>query len=242
MYNYIIVDDERHCRESLQHLIGQHCPALALSASCESVDATKEVLNAHKIDLVFLDIEMPNKNGFQLLREVEEINFQVIFTTAYDEFAIDAFRTSAIDYLLKPIDPEELKQAVEKFLENEEKSLTQDKLMDIYEIMRRDLSYRKVAIPTMEGLEFFELDDIIRCQAEGNYTKLFMNSGSLLISKTLKQVTELINSEQFVRPHNAHLVNMKYIKKYLKGVGGQLVLDDGSIVPVSRYRKKDLKL
>lgn len=239
----IIVDDEKHCRLSLTQYLEWYCPEVELIGTCDGVDAAIELINKQHPEIVFLDIEMPNKNGFDLIKHYEKANFNVIFTTAYNEFALQAFKVNAVDYLLKPVEQSELKAAVQKVSNKQKKDFNQQTLLDIYELIKSNKNYTRVAIPTMEGLEFVDLNNIIRCQAEGNYTKIFLKDGKdIFISKTLKQVEGIINSELFIRPHSSHYVNMNFIKKYHKGVGGQLELEDGTILPVSRHRKDQLKL
>jgi len=192
---------------------------------------------------IFLDIEMPRKNGFDLINELENIDFHIIFTTAYDEFALEAFKVNAAAYLLKPVTEIELTKIVNKIIAQPTSTFDQNKLIEIYNMLKSNNSIEKVAIPTQEGMEFVDPKNIIRCKAEGNYTKIHLISNeSIFISKTLKQIAELINKSYFIRPHASHLVNVHFIKKYLKGVGGQLVLEDGTIIPVSRHRKSDLNL
>lgn len=238
----IIVDDEKHCRITLEKLIEWEKLAIEIVEKCNSVESAKKAILEHKPVLVFLDIEMPEKNGFDLLYELEDINFDVIFTTAYDQFAIEAFKTNAVAYLLKPIDRSELKLAVQKVLDKRNEHFSQEKLLKLYALIKsEDKFFNKVAIPTSEGVEFVKVEAIIRCEAEGNYTRIFINDDKdLFVAKTLKQIEALLKEYHFLRPHNSHLVNMKYIKSYNKGSGGSLKLEDGSLVPVSRYRKEEI--
>jgi len=239
----IIVDDEKHCRISLAKMLEWYCPSVELMQSCDGVDAATEAILKRNPDVVFLDVEMPAKNGFDLLKNFETINFDIIFTTAYDEFAFDAFKVNAIDYLLKPIEKTELKSAVEKITTKKKLDFNQAALLEMYEMMRANKQYNRVAIPTSAGVEFVDPNSIIRCQAEGNYSKIFILEGQeIFISKTLKQLESIINVEYFIRPHASHYVNMNFVKKYHKGVGGQLELDDGTRIPVSRHRKDGLNL
>lgn len=236
----IIVDDEKHCQQTLEKQLEWLGAEIKIEAKCFSVEEAKVAIKKYNPDLVFLDIEMPEKNGFDLLYESNDISFDVIFVTAYDEFAIQAFKTNAIAYLLKPVDRTELKEALEKLQNSKEKSITQEKLMDLYKQMNQGANkYNKVAFPTSEGIEFIDSDDIIRIEAEGNYVHIVLsNQKNLFIAKTLKQIEDLVSSHQFIRPHNSHLVNMHYVKSYQKGSGGSLTLEDGTMIPVSRYRKE----
>jgi len=239
----IIVDDEKHCRLSLKKMLEWYCPQVSVVSESKNADEGIKAIKEHTPDIVFLDIEMPRKNGFDLINEFDKVDFNIIFTTAYDEFALQAFKVNAAAYLLKPVSEKELTRTVNKIIEQPSSTFDQNKLMEIYEMLKLNNSIEKIAIPTLEGMEFVNPKDIIRCKAEGNYTKIHLISNeSIFISKTLKQIAELINKSYFIRPHASHLVNVHFIKKYLKGVGGQLVLEDGTIIPVSRHRKSDLNL
>ena len=241
----IIVDDESHCRVTLQKLIDWHCPSVEIINGCGSADEAKKSIISHKPDLVFLDIAMPIKNGFDLLNELDNIDFDVIFTTAFDEFAIEAFKVHAAAYLLKPIDKNELIDAIHNLSKKrQESNLSEAQITAIFKVLSEQNSdFQRIAIPTSEGIEFVDPKHIIRCVAEGNYTRIQVKDNKdIFISKTLKQVEKLINNPSFIRPHNSHLVNMLFVKKYVKGVGGQLIMDDDTAIPVSRYRKESLKL
>jgi len=241
--NAIIIDDEKPSRIILEQLLDWHCPTINLLAKCANVDEGLASINRVNPDLVFLDIAMPNKNGFDLFKEMNTINFEVIFTTAYDEFALEAFKVHASAYLLKPIDKDLLIAAVNKIEQRHSKQLAPTKIFDLLKEMQQNKhKSSKVAIPTMEGIEYIEATKIIRCFAEGNYTRIYVEQGTvILISKSLKQVEAILDNQLFIRPHNSHLVNSGKIKKYIKGSGGQLIMDDNTIVPVSRSRKDALQ-
>ncbi len=243
MRKAIIVDDEQHCQVTLKKILEWNCPGVEVIQTCSSVDEAGKYLSENTVDIVFLDIEMPGKNGFDLLYEMSSLDFDVVFTTAYDEFALEAFKTNAVAYLLKPIDKDELVAAVKKIEDLRSDRFTKEKLLDLYNLMTKsNREIHKVAIPTQEGIEFVRADDIIRCEAEGNYTHIHIkNEKTIFIAKTLKQVELLLKDFHFFRPHNSHLINLKYIKSYSKGAGGSLKMEDDSIVPVSRYRKEDLQ-
>lgn len=238
----IIVDDEFHCRESLAKQLKWSAPHVDVLKKFEKPKSALNYLLTHPVDIVFLDIEMPIMNGFELLQEIPEINFDVIFITAYDQFALRAFQVHAASYLLKPIDESELLEAIDYVVSKKPASLSQEIIMQLFEATKKNNKTTKVAFPTSEGLEFLDRDQIIRCESEGNYTRIFFKDRSpLLISKTLKIVAELINEpDQFIRSHASHLVNFNYIAKYIKGSGGQLIMDDGFVVPVSKQKKSNL--
>ena len=234
----IIVDDEEHCRSSLKKQIEWSCPQVEIIAEASSASDARALIKELQPELVFLDIEMPGGSGFDLISSFEEINFSIIFTTAYDEYAIKAFKVNAVAYLLKPIDGAELAASVTKIIEERSDSVGKS-LEDLMCYLRSQVSgLKKVAFPVADGLEFVIVDDIIRCESEGSYCHIYIkNNNKLFLSKTLKQVTELINSEKFTRVHHSHLVNMDYVKKYIRGKGGQVIMDDGSSIPVSRTKK-----
>lgn len=238
-FKAVIVDDELHCRASLAKLLEWSAPQVKVIKTFEKPIEAQQFLNTHDVDILFLDIDMPAMNGFELLQGIDTIRFDVIFTTAYDEFALQAFKVHATSYLLKPIDEEELLSALDIVASKQQIPLNQDIILQLFESMKKGGQTNKVAIPTMEGLEFIDKDKIIRCSSEGNYTRIFINGRQpLLISKTLKVVAELISApHQFVRPHASHLVNINYVAKYIKGTGGQLILDDGFVIPVSKHKK-----
>lgn len=193
------------------------------------------------LDLLFLDIAMPNLNGFEFLKALETIDFNVIFTTAYDEFAIRAFEVNAVDYLLKPVSKETLRRALQK-VQNESKLIHLEEKLNriLHDLNHPESSVETVVFPTAEGLEFIEASQIIRCKSSSNYCFIYRASEKpLLISKTLKEVEGMLSRHGFYRVHQSHLVNIRSIKKYLKGKAGSLVLKDDSVIPVSRNKKGD---
>ena len=238
----IIVDDEEAARITLSKLLEWNAPDVLVTASCSSVDEGLHAIKMHNPDIVFLDIEMPVKNGFELLKAVEQINFEVIFITAYDEFAIDAFKQHALAYLLKPVDEEELKTAIARAKKQLPYRINEAVLLELFETLKvQKPQFNKIAIPTLEGLELINVDHIIRCNSEGNYTMIHQkNNEKLLVSKTLKQIEQQLSPyEQFIRVHHSHLVNLFFVKRYQKGKGGNLIMEDNSRIPVSRARKEN---
>ena len=237
----IIIDDERHCIETLHWQLEQYCPEVELVGECNSAEAGLQNIKEKKPDLIFLDIEMPRMNGFDMLESMEKIDFDIIFTTAYDQFAVKAFKVSAVDYLLKPIDKEELKHAIQKVTARKREPVNYDRLNLLFEQLNHSLVQKKIAVPTMEGLEFIETDNIIHCKSESNYTNIFLLSGkSILISKTLKEVEEMLSGSNFYRIHHSHIINLNHIKKYVRGDGGYVVLINDEVINVSRSRKEGL--
>lgn len=239
MIKAVLLDDELHCTKTLEILLGQHCPQVSIKAVFNSPIEALDYLQKTPIDVLFLDIEMPFLNGFDLLSKLGDVDFKVIFTTAYDKFAIKAFKYSAFDYILKPIDEEELVEAVklleQRVMGNEQLQM----LMDMMSSQSKKID--KVALPTSEGLEFIKVDDIVRCESDSNYTKIILlDSKALMVSKTLKEMTDLLSELDFVRVHNSHLINPKHITKYIKAGGGALILSDNVEIPISRQKKENI--
>ena len=241
MITATIVDDEPYCCETLATLLERYCPNVRIIDTCFSgADALKSIAG-NKPDILFLDIEMPRMNGFELLEKIPEPGLEIIFTTSYDQYAIRAIRFSAIDYLLKPINREELQAAVKKATLKMQHTLPQQVEILLQKINQPRLSIIKIAIPTMEGLRMIAADSIISCGAEGNYTVLYLkNKEKMTASRTLKEIEEMLEDYSFARVHHSWLINLNEIEKYVKGEGGYLVMSDASIIDVSRSRKDQL--
>jgi len=215
------------------------CPDVKVIGEAEGVKTALEQTNKLDFDVVFLDIQMMDGNGFDYLRQVENIDFDVVFITAFDQFAIQAIKYSALDYLLKPLDADELKEAVKKVKKKEPKS---KKNYDVLLDNLKDQEKQKLVLPTNEGIHIIQIDNIIRCEADDYYTRIFLvDKRMIMVSKTLKNTEELLSGKSFVRSHKSHLVNLQFVKKYVKSDGGYLELKDGTTKPVSR-RKKELIL
>jgi two-component system LytT family response regulator len=241
MIKAIIVDDELGARESLSKMLEKNCKQIEIVGKADSMKTAYDLITTLNPDMVFLDIEMPKGNAFDLLEKFKQINFHIIFTTAYDHYAIKAIKFSAVDYLLKPIDPEELVMAVSK-LENKlgQKTELNQQFKTLLSNVRSESKLKKVGIPDGDGLVFIDLADIIRCESDGNYTYFILTSGKKIIaSRTLGEYEQLFADENFCRVHRSHLVNLVHVKKYIKGEGGYVVLSDNSQVEVSRRNKND---
>jgi two-component system LytT family response regulator len=235
----IIIDDEKHCREVLQVLIQKHCPQLTVLQSFASAKEAIEGLELLQPDLIFLDIEMPGMNGFEFLESFSRRDFAVIFTTAYNEYAIKAIKHSALDYLLKPIDKDELVQAVERARDDRSQK-TAGRVEQLLQSMMPAPTTRRFAVPTLEGLTLINPDDILYVKSDGPYSHFYFTDGRhLLISKTLKEAEEVLPANDFFRIHNSYMVNMKYVQKYLRGEGGEVVMSNGEQLPVSRNKKQE---
>jgi two-component system LytT family response regulator len=239
MITAIIVDDEQDCAESLATLLEMYCPEVKILDICYSAEAAYKSIREQAPDILFLDIEMPVMNGFQLIERFETINFQLIFTTSYDQYAIKAIRFSALEYLLKPIDREELREAVRKALEKKSHALPEQLEMLMGRLKNMPSNLTKIPIPTMEGFRMLLAESIVRCASDGNYTELWLKDGSKVIaSRALKEVEEMLEEHPFLRVHHSALVNLNEIERYVKGEGGYLMMSDGSTVNVSRSRKE----
>ena len=240
MINAIIVEDEKHSRETLSGLLKLYCKNVNVIAEADGMMAGIKAIKKHKPDLIFLDIQMPDGSGFRLLESLDEIDFGIIFTTAFDQFAIKAIKFSAIDYLLKPIFPDDLVAAVKKAEELQDDRNTRKSVEVLLENMKRpEAEPPKIVLSTAERINVVKVQDIIRCESDNYYTLFFYSNGKkLLVSKTLIENEELLKDYNFIRPHKSHLINVMYIKSVNKQEGGYILLTDGSRVPVSRRKKE----
>ncbi|MEP7230335.1 MAG: response regulator [Ginsengibacter sp.] len=239
MLHAIIVDDEPYCCEVLSMLLEKYCQEIDIVAVCNSGTEALKAIYEHNPDLVFLDVEMPKMNGFEMLEQLKAINFDLIFTTSFDQYALKAIRFSAIDYLLKPIDREELQRAVKKIIQLSQKPLVHQLELLFQKVNNPTAVINKIALPTMEGLQMIPIDSIISCESESNYTVLILKSKQkIVVSRTLKDIEEMLEDHSFARVHHSHLINLNEINKYVKGEGGYLVMTDGSTIDVSRSKKE----
>lgn len=239
-----IVDDEKHCVESLVLHLEELYPSLEIVYKSNRPEEAAGELAKIRPDLLFLDVEMPGMNGFELLEQLQQYSFDVIFTTAYSKYAVKAFRYRAMNYLLKPIDEEELKEAVERWREKKKQDVqlnsdeTIEKLLE--DLKTEGVLQSKIAVPVTEGFEFIEVDNILYCKSENNYTRICLADGSkVLISKTLKSAESTLERYHFVRIHQSYLINPNYMRRYNRHDGGYIVMENGESIPVSN-RKKDL--
>ncbi|MBL7974102.1 MAG: response regulator transcription factor [Candidatus Kapabacteria bacterium] len=227
--NAVIIDDEESGRETLQHLLARFCADVTVVATADSPDNGIAAIKQHNPDLVFLDVEMPGGTGFTVLEAFPQLSFHVIFVTAYQHYAMKAIKFSALDYLLKPVDVQELQKAVGK--------ATQHKQQQVTVVSKPHAD--SIAVPVEDGLIFLNPADILRCESDSNYTQCFLLSGQkLLVSRTLKEFDELLSPHDFMRVHNSHLVNLRCVNRYVRGKGGYAVMKDGSEIEVSP-RKRD---
>lgn len=241
MLKAIIIDDEIHCIHRLTELLKHYCSNnVQLLDSFSSVkEGITGILELHP-DVVFLDVQMNDKTGFDLLNEIRDINFEVIFTTAYEKYAVQAFKFSAVDYLLKPVDADDLVAAVNKVNKKISSNEISQKINTLFHNLKNNQP-KRISIATVDGISFVEINDIIRCQSQINYTMIFLkDKQKITVAKTLKEFEELLSDYNFYRVHNSHLVNLDYIKKYHKGKGGTISMIDHSEIEVSSRRKEGL--
>ena len=241
MIRSVIIDDEQHCVRALSSDLQHHCPSIEIVATCNSAKEGIMTIRKSNPDLVFLDVEMPWMNGFEMLEILKDVNFSIIFTTAHGEFAAKAFRISAIDYLLKPIDADDLKVAVQKVERKMDEGSSLRHITNLLRNIRQPLEEQKIALPQREGYEFVQVSSIVYCQAEGAYTKVFINDKKpMLISRTLGDVEELLPVEMFQRIHHSTVININYISQFLRTDGGYIVLKNGEKLSVSKAKKEML--
>ncbi len=245
MIKVLIVDDEENSRESLKGKLELFCPEVEILAEAGTVKEGIDAITQHKPDAVFLDIKLAGESGFDILDEIagnNQLNPEIVFITAHDEFAIKAIKFSALDYLLKPIDPEELVRAIRKIEEHKGLPKNASNLNVLVENIRQASdSPKKIVVPTSDGMHVIKLADIVRLESSSNYTTFFLNNEkSLLASKTLKEFDNMLTGYNFNRVHKSHLVNMNYLKRYVQTDGGYLILEDGSKIPVANRKKEQL--
>ena len=242
MIKVLIIDDEQHCIDRLvKLLIPSHKDVVEIAGTALTVREGIEKITLLKPDLIFLDVQISEKTGFDLLRALPQMDFAIIFTTAYEKFAIQAIKFSAIDYLLKPIDDADLNVALMKFMNERSQKITSQKIDILLENTRNNRGIpKKIIVPTVNGFEFLDVGDIIRCESEINYTTIYLkDKHKLVVAKTLKEFEEMLSGHSFFRVHNSHLINLVFIKSYNKGKGGSVKLVDGTEIEVSSRRKDD---
>lgn len=238
----IIVDDESKARSLLEALIQQNCPQITETFKAEDLPTAVKQIKQYNPDIVFLDIEMPEYSGLQILEffTPEEINFEIVFTTAYSEYAIKAFQLNAISYLLKPLRPDALIESVERVEKSVNRNQISRKLIEL-KASFESTSFSKIGLPVTDGIVFIAFEDLIICQADGMYTKVHTrNNGELLISKPLKYILDLLDGNpQFFRPHRSFLINLNYIKQYVKSDGNYILMDNGVSASLSKEKKEE---
>lgn len=238
----VLIDDEANCLEMLALLIERYCPMLQIVGQFEDPSVAVQKIPVLKPDLVFLDVDMPVLNGFEVLDKTKQTPFAVIFTTAHNQYAVKAFKYSAIDYLLKPIDKEDLITAVQKarLTHQTHNQIPQREILLNY-VNPIKPSKERVALPTSDGIIFMNIKDIVFCESDGNYTKIYIQEGKpFTFTKTLKDMEELLHESSFYRVHHSYLVNLKQVEKYIRTDGGDIKMSNGKIIPVSRQKKEEV--
>lgn len=236
----ILVDDELPSLENLEMKIDEFCPDLKIIGKAQNAETALDLIAKLKPEVVFLDIEMPRMNGFRMLNEIEEKNFEVVFTTAYDHYAIEAVRISAFDYLVKPISVSELQNTVSRLIKMRIHRTNEKIDISLPHTSSGKEQTDKITISTNEGMEFYEIAQIIRIESSSNYSKMYLTDGkSILISRLLKDFEEILSPYNFFRIHHSHLINLNHIKKYIRGDGGQVVMSNNEKVDVSRRKREE---
>jgi len=242
MLKIIIIDDEENAREAIVAIVKQYCTSVSIVAEASSVIEGLENIHKFSPDLVFLDIELSDGNGFEILEKFEDINFKVIFVTGHEEFALQAIKFSALDYLVKPVQPKELMNAINKAKESIESENFKLQLSAFLNNVRPGPNKpKKIILKTFESIYLINIDEIIRCESDKNYTTFVLKDGKkLLVSRTIKEYDELLRENNFFRAHQSHLINLQYFCRYDKMDGGYAVMKDNSKIPVSNRQKDNL--
>ena len=247
MLTAIIIDDESSSRNALRQKLANHCTNVSIIAECENGENGIKNIEEKNPDIVFLDVEMPRMNGFTMLQQLHNRNFELIFITAYDHYAIRAIKFSALDYLVKPVEVEDLKAAVEKAIQKSlhpevGKHSPGNERIDLLlqNLVNEKKEHQRIAIPSLEGLQFISIEDIIYLKAQSNYTIFYLKEGQkITVSKTLKDFEEILPSSIFIRIHHSYLINKNHVLKYIKGEGGQVVMKNGTTLDVARRKKEE---
>lgn len=238
MKTALLIDDELNSLDTLEYELRQFDHEIQVIGTCSDPRMAKTLIENLRPQVLFLDIEMPWMSGFELLDTLKEINFHLIFVTAYDQFAIKAFDYFTLDYLLKPVSQMALGRAIAKIKEIEKPSPSVDFTQIIKAFQQQQEESQKIALPVKNGYEFYKHAEIIRCEADANYSKVFvLNEKPILVSKPLKKISSMLDFPNFFRPHQSHLINLDYMKKFDKSDGGSILMSDGKAVPISRHKK-----
>ena len=241
MIKCVLVDDETNALEMMEWLLKTYCPQAEIVAMCNTAEKGIEAINSHKPDVVFLDIEMPRMNGFDMLEQVKNLTFDIVFCTAYDQFAIKAFKYAALNYLLKPVDPDDLKATMQR-VEEKRPALSKEQFALLLQHINRPpkATPARIALTTGEGLIFVATGDILYCRAESNYTNVVLTGGrKIMVSRVLKELDETLSGADFYRVHSSFLININHVKKFIRGEGGYIVMDNDENITLSRSRRQE---
>ena len=246
MITALLIDDDSNLRNGMKSLLARYAPEIRIIGEADSVETGVALLLQNPPQVVFLDIHLGDGSGFDLLEAVNQrgkLNSQIVFITAHEQYAIKAFRFSALDFLLKPVDPEELQKVIEKLKQVIDKNDSVAHIDLLLENIRKKVdNFKRIALSNSDGIHLFEVSDIIRCESEDNYTKFYIkNSKPILISKTLKEYEELLTEHGFERIHQSHLINLAYLKSYIKKDGGYVIMADNANLPISQRKKERLQ-
>lgn len=241
MIKCVLVDDETNALEMMEWLLKTYCPQVETVALCNTAETGIEAIYRHKPDVVFLDIEMPRMNGFDMLEQIKNLSFEVVFCTAYDQFAIKAFKYAALNYLLKPVDPDDLKATIQRVEEKKAiPSREQFALLLQHINQPPKLTPARIALTTGDGLIFVATGEIIYCKAESNYTNVILTGGrKIMVSRVLKELDETLGGADFYRVHSSFLININHVKKFIRGEGGYIVMDNDDNITISRSRRQE---
>ncbi len=236
----IVVDDELISLQNLKQKLIEFCPDVEVVATAQKPEEAISLIRQFNPDVIFLDIEMPRMTGFRMLDELNDMHFEIIFTTAYNHYAVDAIRVKAFDYLMKPIGIKDLQNSVERLLRrNQEKTGHRSETPRVYHSSFKSQE-EKISIPANDGLEFIAIKNIIRIESSSNYSRIYLIGGkSILVTKLLKDFEELLTPYRFFRVHHSHLINLNYIKKYIRGLGGQVLMENGDVIDVAKRKKEE---
>lgn len=240
MIRAVIIDDEPNNVAALHKLLQDYCPTVTVTGTADDLKTARTLLLQEEPDLVFLDIEMPYGNAFELLNQLKPVHFEIIFVTAFDNYAINAIKYSALDYLLKPVNIKELQTAVEKAVERiRTKNISKRIDTLLFNMQSPKTTSRRLALPTIDGFVFMDTEEFTRLEANNNYTNIYLkNKTKILIAKPLKEFEDLLDDKQFSRIHHSHIINHDFVKKYHRGRGGVIEMEDGSSIEVSTRRKE----
>jgi two-component system LytT family response regulator len=243
MLKAIIVDDEPNSREMLAEMLKRSFNSkVEVAALCKNVAEGVEAIHSQNPDVVFLDIEMPNESGFELIKKVSNYRFLTVFVTAYSEHAIKAFKVNALDYLLKPVQRTDLEETIEKLINTMRQGVVLEQQQLLQKLIALSTNRKpKIGLPSSRGMIFIEVEEIIRCEADDNYTIVVMSRQKHIVSKTLKDVEEALRAYNFIRVHKSHLINLGKVERYQKHDGGVIILEDDSRIPVGRHNKEELE-
>ena len=240
----VLIDDEKHNIENLRELLGVYCPQVEIAGTAANADEGKRLIMQSQPDIIFLDIQMPQKSGFDLLKELNTYDFEVIFVTAHDQYAIQAMRFAAVDYLLKPIDINDLQAAVDRAIKKQRLKEQNRQLENLIHLLKgqQNKEDQRIALTTLKETRFVKTGEIVRCESSNNYSTFYLQDGEqLLVCRPIYEFEEILKDYGFIRCHQSHLVSKKFIKSWKKEYGDFLLLMNGNEVPISRNKKEAVK-